>query len=302
MPPALLFLFLFLLGIAAGSFLNVCILRYNPDERIFLWKKLKGRSRCMHCRKTLSWMELIPLLSFAVQRGKCKTCKKRLTVQYPLVELAGGAVFVGVPFFLNSFFSMHTAAFAAFAVPLWYYALVGLWILAFLLLIAATVIDIRHLVIPDALNIGLAIIGIGITAVVATHPDAISVFRFSFLRHLSLLFSPWENPIVLHAVGAVAGSAVFFLLSALSRGRAMGFGDVKLAFGAGLILGWPDIAFAVFLSFILGGLWGLGLIVMGRKTMRDKVPFAPFFVLAFAATVFFGFDMLSGYFRLFNIW
>jgi len=49
-------------------------------------------------------------------------------------------------------------------------------------------------------------------------------------------------------------------------------------------------------------LWGLGLIVLGRKTMRDKVPFAPFFVLAFAATVFFGFDMLSGYFRLFNIW
>ena len=301
MPPVLFFGLLFLLGIAVGSFLNVLILRYNPEEKLFSWKRLSGRSHCPHCRKTLTWVELIPIASFLIQRGKCKACRKRLTIQYPLVELASGLVFAGIPLFLNLFFSMQHEAFSAFLLSWWYYLLIALWILVFEILIVATVIDIRHFVIPNELNFGLLILGIGITAIIATHMEAISVFRLSFLKHLSLLFSPWENAIILHTVGALAGGLVFFLLSTLSRGRAMGFGDVKLAFGLGAIFGWPDIAMAIMLSFILGGLWGFGLIVSGKKTLRDKVPFAPFFVLGIIITFFFGFQLLSSYFHLFSI-
>ena len=82
----------FILGTIIGSFLNVLILRYGK-------KDITGRSACPFCGKTLQWYELIPILSFIIQRGKCRLCESKISWQYPLVEFATGSIFVSVLFF-----------------------------------------------------------------------------------------------------------------------------------------------------------------------------------------------------------
>ncbi len=81
----------------------------------------------------------------------------------------------------------------------------------------------------------------------------------------------------------------------------MGMGDVKLAAATGLVLGWPDIALATLLSFVIGGLVGGVLLALGKKHIKDKLPFAPFFVLGVFLTVFLGHAIVGGYFGLFSL-
>jgi len=97
------YLFLFIFGLAIGSFLNVVSLRFQPGQRLLDLRIINGRSHCPHCQKTLRWYELIPLLSFIVQFGKCRHCKKKLSLQYPLVEFLSGLIFVSVPLLLTNF-------------------------------------------------------------------------------------------------------------------------------------------------------------------------------------------------------
>ncbi len=99
----------------------------------------------------------------------------------------------------------------------------------------------------------------------------------------------------------IAGGLFFGFLVFISRGKGMGMGDVKLALSSGVVLGWPDIALATILSFLLGGLVGGILLIFGKKHIKDKLPFAPFFVFAVFLTVFLGHSIVSGYFGLFGI-
>ncbi|MBU6415024.1 A24 family peptidase [Patescibacteria group bacterium] len=92
----LVLLLAFLFGLSVGSFLNVVILRYHKadsDSSGFAFHLLRGRSHCPHCKKTLGFWELIPVLSFLMQGGRCQSCRKPISWQYPLVELATGVVF-----------------------------------------------------------------------------------------------------------------------------------------------------------------------------------------------------------------
>jgi leader peptidase (prepilin peptidase)/N-methyltransferase len=91
------------------------------------------------------------------------------------------------------------------------------------------------------------------------------------------------------------------MLVVLSRGRGMGMGDVKLAIGSGLVLGWPDIGLGVILGFIIGGTWAAALLFLKEKTLRDRIPFAPLLISGMVITVFLGFEIIQGYFSLFNI-
>ncbi len=107
MPASpLIYLFLFIAGTVFGSFLNVLILRYDSVHDTIL-KNAKGRSRCPHCSKVLNWYELTPIFSFLIQRGKCRSCGVKLTLQYPLVELLGGLVFILV---FWRFYSIYDAS------------------------------------------------------------------------------------------------------------------------------------------------------------------------------------------------
>ncbi|MFH1161906.1 MAG: prepilin peptidase [Candidatus Jorgensenbacteria bacterium] len=292
---------LFILGLATGSFLNVLTLRYQPERSVFSRKALGGRSHCPHCRKTLTAIELIPLVSFLIQRGRCSACGEQLSLQYPLVELVSGAVWVMVPLSLSFFYNIAPVAFASLAAPLWFYGLALVWIVAFLTWLAIFVIDMRHYLIPNELNILLAVLGVAAMLLLSAHHGALPVFRDSFLRHYALLVSPTFGVWAGHLLGAAAGGLIFGFLVFLGRGRAMGVGDVKLAIASGILLGWPDILLAAFLAFIVGGVWGVVLVLAKEKKFSDRVPFAPFFVIGAAITVFGGYHLLRLYFSLFGL-
>ncbi|HXF43998.1 MAG TPA: prepilin peptidase [Candidatus Paceibacterota bacterium] len=291
---------LFLFGLAVGSFLNVVILRYAPERSVFNLNNFRGRSHCPHCGKTLRWFELLPLFSYIVQSGRCRSCDKRLTLQYPLVEFLSGAVFAFLPFFFRNFYGFVSifptgAGFGS------YYAFLAIWIVIMLVWLVISAIDLKHYLIPNELNVFLGILGLALVAVKSMPSAWLLPFHSSFLRHYQIIFSPNQVVWMNHVFGALAGLIFFGFLLAVSRGRAMGMGDVKLAAASGLILSWPDMALAMILAFVLGGAIGVVMLLLKKKTFRDKLPFAPIMIIGMLLTFFFGFQIVSGYFGLFKI-
>lgn len=298
---ALFGLFFFVFGTIIGSFLNVVILRYKPERSLFDLKILSGRSRCPTCKKNLSWAELIPLLSFLFLRGKCRECQERISFQYPLVEFLTGLAFLGVPLFLNNFYGVVNELFFSFALAPWYYFLSAFWVLAFVCFILVVAIDLKHYIIPNELVAIIGISGAFITWLISVNREFISPFSESFIRHYSLVFSPFREVLASHAFGAVIAGAFFLALVVLTRGRGMGMGDVKFMFAAGLLFGWPDVAVGTFFAFILGGIAGGALYLFGKKGMKDKIPFGPFLVIGLASTFFIGYEAVKAYFSLFGV-
>lgn len=268
---------LFILGLGFGSFLNVVSFRFKPDssDKVFDLKKIGGRSTCPFCHKILRWYELIPLVSFFIQKGKCRACGKQLSWQYPLVELLSGLILVAVPFFLQ-------------ASSIWFWVV---WIFALLVLLLISLIDFRHFFIPDELIWLLAFLGL--------------IFIFlkpvSFLRHYAMIFSWSSNIWFNHLLGALVGVIFFGLLFYLGKGKIMGGGDVKLALVLGWFLGWPDIAMTLILTFLLGGFVGFVLLFSHKKTVKDYLPLAPFLALGVALTVLLGYQIINGYFALMGL-
>lgn len=291
---------LFALGAAFGSFLNVLALRYQPGQAVFDLKKISGRSRCPHCRKKLRWYELLPIVSFLFLRGRCSACRKKISFQYPLIEIASGAIFAAVPWHFKNFFPVG-AILPIRSDLTGFYIFAVLWILIFWTLLLVSVIDARHYLIPDELNWILGFLGAGVLAVKLTLMDwAPDIFRY-FTRGYALVLSPFGGGfLVNHAAGAVAAAGAFFVLFYLSRGRAMGFGDVKLALVLGFALGLPDTVIMIFFSFFFGGIFGAAAVCLGRKKLKSMMPFGPFIALGALAAVFFGHQALSWYFSFFR--
>lgn len=286
-----------ILGLSLGSFLNVVTLRYRPERPLFSFRDTGGRSRCASCGKELRWFELLPLLSFLAQRGRCRTCRAPLSLQYPLVEAASALVVMGVPRLLAIRSGIAWGIVSSGAAPWWFYVLSILWIAALLLLITIALVDARHSIIPNGANLSLAIIGIFLTSVLAL--AAVPLFQASSVGPFALMAGAPESPFVNHLLGAGVGAAAFALLWGCSRGRAMGFGDVKLAAATGMLLGWPDIALAAALSFVIGGAWGGVLLILRRNKPKDHIPFGPFFVAGTIFTFAWGAPLLRWYFGIF---
>ncbi len=220
-----------------------------------------GRSKCRSCRRQLRWFELVPLVSFIIQGGHCRRCGKALSWQYPLVELLSGLAAVFLP-------------------PFWFFVA-----LAMILLSA---IDWRLMIIPDELNIFLAAMGI-----------LAGVWGLgSFLENYAEVIAGPTNQFLGRLLAAALGLVLLGLIVFISRGRAMGAGDVKLAGALGLLAGWPDIILSLALGFIVGGIWGAALLITGEGKMKTLVPFGPFLVIGFWLTYFFGQPLLRWYFSL----
>ncbi len=268
-------LFVFLFGLIIGSFLNCVIYRMEmrnkggitsfsqgrPQRKAFGF--LRGKSYCPYCKHTLSWQDLIPVFSFLFLRGKCRYCQKRISWQYPLVELATAILFVLIFWHLDFGFDL------AF----------GFWILISSFLIVIFVYDLKHFIIPDKVVFPAIIIAL--------------IFNFQFL-----IFNQFSifNSLILSAIGA---SAFFLFIVLVSQGKWMGIGDIKLAFLMGLLLGFPYILVALFLSFLIGAIIGIGLILAKRKTMKSEVPFGPFLVIGTFTALFLGEAIINWYWNLF---
>lgn len=254
----LLSFFLFFLGLTAGSFLNVLAMRIPRGETV-----LRGRSRCESCGATLGWTELIPVLSFLRQRARCRRCRCRISAQYPIVELATGALFILAPA------AAREAGGIFGAVPAgareWF--AVGYALFVFSVLVAVFIADLRYFLIPD--KIILPAIAASLGAILA---NGLSGCRL-----------PLANCQFADAAASLAGAAFFLALVLVSRGSWMGLGDVKLAVFMGLALGIAKLLVALVTAFFLGSLVGIALIILRKKTLASEVPFGTFLA---AASVF----------------
>lgn len=283
---------LFVLGAAVGSFLNVVALRYDPDRFLLDRHIVGGRSHCPACGARLRWLELIPLLSFVLQGGRCRRCRARLSFQYPLVELVSGLIFVFVPQKLTFLFYLSDAAL---------FFLTVLWIFALLTIFLISLIDARLRLIPDEASIFLGLVGFSMLLVLSANIAALGyeVPPTSFLGHYALLF-PWhKSPWLNHLAGSAFALLFFAFLIGITRGRGMGLGDLKLGAALGFLFGFPDIILLLILAFVIGSFVGLLVIASGTKTLKSFLPFGPFLGVAAALTFFFGGEIMATYFRLF---
>ncbi len=246
MTPIITTIFL-IFGLIIGSFLNVVILRYNTQ------KKLDGRSACMSCQNKLQWYELIPLFSFITLMGRCRSCKTKISTQYPLVELATGLVFAGLFLKFQDVFYLDTLVFAfTYA----YYTVM------FSLLMVIAVYDLKHKIIPDTLALVFGTLAF------------VGMFFFSNYGFDLHIPSIWE-----FASGIII-ALPFALIWLLSKGAWMGLGDAKLLLGLGWLLGLSSVLSGVVLAFWSGAIIGVILLAFSKKHgMKSEIPFAPFLVL-----------------------
>ncbi|MDF1498393.1 MAG: prepilin peptidase [Patescibacteria group bacterium] len=282
---SILYIFIFILGLVAGSFLNVVIYRLETEEKI-----VNDRSRCPKCKHVLSWLDLFPVFSFLLLKGKCRYCLKKISWQYPLVEIGTGILFVLVAFYFPYF------SFQLLSTKLFYLLLI------ISALIVVSVFDIRHYIIPDKIIFPAIAVSLVYNFVVDFVLNDYMRLDYVFSGNglISVLFlllfaSQFFNTLV----AAFSAFGFFLIIFLLTKGNGMGGGDVKLAFLMGLILGWPLILLAVFLSFIFGSIFGLALIFAGKKKMKSMVPFGPFLVAGTFVSLFWGEIIIKWYFNLF---
>jgi leader peptidase (prepilin peptidase)/N-methyltransferase len=265
--PWLFPLVAFVVGACVGSFLNVVIHRVPRDESV-----VRPGSRCA-CGAPIAWHDNIPIVSWIVRRGRARCCGRPFSIRYPAVELLTALLFLAGWLLLPP----------AVAICGWIF-LSGL--------IAATFIDLDHLMIPDAFSLGLGVVGILLSAAVpALHGQAGGFFALDSFRSGTAALE-----------GMLIGSGlvlwIALLAGAVLKKEAMGLGDVKFAGAIGAFCGWHGAVFALFGGAIVGTVW-LALALAGRQVIRrpatateessltfgSRLPFGP--MLAVAGALYF---------------
>lgn len=248
----------FIFGTIIGSFLNVVVLRFRTG-RLF-----GNRSICFSCSKVLRWFELVPVFSFLFQKGKCLRCKTGISWQYPIVEVGTGLLFALTALYFFPVFELNISYFLLFT----FYFLI-----LFSLLVAITIYDFHHKIIPNEF-----------------------VYTFIFFGIIGLFLPTGINSIEFGWYNIFAGVLIaipFVLLWLISKGRWMGLGDPKLMIGMGTVLGLAQGIAAVVVSFWIAAFVGIILILTKRAGRKTEIPFAPFLVFGFIITFFCKLDIVT---------
>lgn len=245
-PVWLIAVFAFLFGLAAGSFLNVVIHRLPRGESI-----IRPRSRCPQCFSQIAWYDNIPVFSFILLRGKCRRCGEKISWRYPVIELISG--FLAFTMFLRFGLRPESLIYYAFAASL----------------LAASMIDLYHKIIPDQISLGGMVTGVLISLIpgVGLKPSA------------SLL-------------GAAAGFLILFALIEgyylFTKREGMGLGDAKLLGMIGAFLGWRALPGVVLIGSFSGLVIASYMIFLKGKGRYYKIPFGPFLSAGAVAWLFIG--------------
>ncbi len=259
-------LIVFALGASIGSFINVVVYRL-PAKLSILWPP----SRCPHCLNQLKAYDNVPVLGWLRLRGRCRYCKSKISVRYPVVEALTGIVFLLVFFIFKV--SIITIGYWAFCS----------WLLAL------SLIDLDTMTLPNQLTQSGLVLGIIFQMVIGYSSSGSWV---ELVKHL-----------MTGIVGAVLGLWLFdaiALIGSIVLGKtAMGAGDAKLAAMMGAWLGWKYLLLAGFIACAVGALAGGGAILLSSKKLGQKIPFGPFLALGAAIALFGGKAILSAYLRLF---
>ncbi|HOW60905.1 MAG TPA: prepilin peptidase [Candidatus Moranbacteria bacterium] len=245
----------FIFGLIIGSFLNAVVYRLNAVE------SLLERSHCPKCKKKIRWFDNIPLLSFLLLSAKCRDCGEKISWQYPILELATGVIFALVG---NYFFYSYNSS---------SWLLSGYYLVIFSLLVIIFVYDLKYMEIP------LLILWIGL---IISALYFLSVDWKSFYIAGSIL----DLKTISGIVGGLIAFLFFFGLASYSKETWMGYGDAYVGLLAGFIVGWPNIIWALMFSFTIGALTSIALIILGRKTIKSQVPFAPFLISGIFLVIF----------------
>lgn len=237
----------FIAGMCIGSFLNVCIYRIPLEKSIVF-----PPSGCPNCGNKIKSIDLIPVVSYILLKGKCRDCKHPISVQYPIVELLTGILWLLA--FLKYGFTFETIA----------------TIFLITLLIPVAFIDLKHMIIPN----GLVITGlIGGTGVFIFH---------ALCRPVIFYNSPlWYAPLI----GMVSASGILFIIALIAyfiyrNDGGMGMGDVKIFLPIGLILGLKLALNTLIMSFLMASLVSIILLIFKKLNRKSAIPFGPFIVMA----------------------
>ncbi|TAM59924.1 MAG: prepilin peptidase [Rhodanobacter sp.] len=266
------------LGLAVGSFLNVVILRL-PERMAAGWRQeareileleidpaplppgiVHEPSHCPHCKHPLSALDNIPLFGWLLLRGRCRYCKTKISIQYPLVELLSGVLSAVVVWKFG---------------PSWH-ALAGL-VLTWTL-IALSGIDLRTQLLPDQLTLPLLWLGL--------------------LLALLPMFVDAPSAIVGAAIGYLSLWSVYWLFKLLTGKEGMGYGDFKLLAALGAWMGPVALLPMILLSSLIGALVGGGLIMLRRHRREIPMPFGPFIAAAGWVWLVAGHELLQGYMHM----
>lgn len=247
---------IFIYGLIIGSFLNVCIYRIPREESIAF-----PSSHCPTCDTSLKWYDNIPLVSYIFLRGKCRYCRTKISIKYPMIELLNALIY------LLLFYKFKLS------IDFLFYALIAST------LIVVTFIDLKEMIIPDRLVITILILSI---------------------LHKTLNYIVYKTPINLidSMLGILLAGGLFLIIVIISNGG-MGGGDVTLIGSLGFVFGLKYILLTIFLSFCLGALISIGLLGFKIKTRKDPIPFGPFIVLSFFIVLLYGDSIIDLYIELF---
>ncbi len=248
-------IFSLLLGLCVGSFINALV------WRIATGRGLGGRSMCPQCHKTLGARDLIPVVSFILLKGRCRQCHKKISWQYPTVEIVTAAAFVAVYWQVQQGLPMGQG-------------IAQVVILS--LLIALFSIDFEYGLLPDILT--LPAIGIAtLSRLIASQAPADAVVDMIF--------------------GATIGVAFFSIQWLASHGRWIGDGDIRLGALMGVLLGVPGVLLALVISYIFGAAVACVLLLKGGKTLRSTIALGPF-LIAGTLVVYYGEGRILNFFGL----
>jgi len=239
------------LGAIVGSFLNVCIYRL-PRGRSIVWPS----SACPHCGRPLSWFENIPIASYVVLRGRCRTCHTPLTLRYPAIEAITGLMF---------------------ALGWWYYG-PGILLVSRLIfgcaLIVLFAIDLEHHILPNVITVPGILVG----------------FAFSFVTEPG-----WLASLIGIIMGGGVLWAVAEGYYWLRHEEGLGMGDVKMLAMIGAFVGWKLTLVALMLGSLSGSVIGMYLVATERGTLKYALPFGTFLAIGAAAAATVGPRLLAWY-------
>ena len=234
-----------MIGASFGSFLNVVIYRVPLGKSV-----IKPRSQCPKCEKPIYWYENIPIFSWILLRAKCANCKVKISSEYPIVESLCGFVTL---FFFKDLLDLNHFHYAFFRTTIFY------------IFLAHFVIDLKHKILPDSLNIYLGFVLL-----------IYSFFQFNYI-HIGLGF----------LIGGGFPYLITWLFYKIRGQIGLGGGDIKLYAVLGLYLGPLDIMLTIFLSCFLGAVVGVFLIATKFLDRNNPIPFGPFILIVAAIQIFF---------------
>ncbi|MDE0102528.1 MAG: prepilin peptidase [Bryobacterales bacterium] len=261
-----------LVGLAVGSFLNVCILRWPRGESVLL-----PRSRCPSCGVPIAWHDNIPLLSFAILRARCRSCRATIPIRYPLVELATAVLFASAAArFGLGLVGAKVALFGGMCVILFW-------------------TDLERLLLPDHVTLGGLGVGLALSPLVPLRPGLAPLVLGVSGWHLppwgASLFESCLTAVVLGGLLYATGEAYFRL-----RGvEGLGFGDVKFAAMIGAFLGSSEAILVLLAACLLGSAAGVALLVAGHGDRHTPLPFGSFLAVAAALAPFCADPILNWY-------